>query len=676
MNEITSILQSIFSNNNFSNEIKDDQPIDFVIHEDTNQTQHNFGNITPSMNLSEVRKLLENLENVYMGENMVFLKENIKTQIHPDKEKNLNVLKILAHDNCIHIMKYPTKPSSFQFVNKYNLLHGCYFTSDGYIKRAKNKAFKFKNKIVAKIDMNNPYLKDDRIEYAEEIDQMFIKNPYMKINATIPLPWPLPSLKFGINIESSSEKWRQTTGSYRYEVFDCAKCSMNIPRNEIEPTEEFKDAIKKVLEQQTYEERLNAIKALSQEFGFFFPMFTEFGGRIQCRVELNSETSANSKKENFEVNLQDFSSSYNSKKGSSTSICNVISSCKIIGGDETDPDIRDRKSRQKWTETLRTCDKWRPINYSEIISVYDMLDNKLRAQFLEGFGQEVLLSGIVEVRFNSKDIVEPQTRKIENIPSNILANMENNQIYATVYNDKSIHKVFSAHVVYYHNKSASLVIQCIKTKEVEELKEQKFNHVVKVAWMIVGFRTDFSFEPSLNLKLNSYTLKKPIQKFYNKPKCTENAERCPSKIKFPSHKRYCLLGTCAFRYQSTDEVDEDSESGVIIGLHFCQNKHNWDPCVYAFDLNKGRQVDIYTKPLEIHWGIITTEQEYKEMIWDNSNKYLMYKGQEWKDYSIEGNIQKLFFSLLCKDCFPVFTNVSPEYPTMHLFEEQNAESRK
>ncbi|RIB22946.1 hypothetical protein C2G38_2033157 [Gigaspora rosea] len=190
------------------------------------------------------------------GENMTFCGKDIKTRIHPNAEKNKNVLDILDSDGCIHILKDLT-------ITKQNLLHGCYLSSDGTILRAQNQAFKFKNpnKVVAMVNIDNADLKDlidEEIEYMEKNDETFLKNYNLKINANIPLPYVLPSQKFGIKIENSSEKQKQTAKlykSYKYRGIYSAKCSINI-LHEIEPIKEFIIAVEDALSQNTDKKKI------------------------------------------------------------------------------------------------------------------------------------------------------------------------------------------------------------------------------------------------------------------------------------------------------------------------------------------------------------------------------------------------------------------------------------
>ncbi|CAG8725432.1 17020_t:CDS:2, partial [Racocetra fulgida] len=387
--------------------------------------------------------------------------------------------------------------------------------------------------MVAEIDMSNKRLVDDEKKFEEEIEHKFAKNPALKVEATIPLPWAFTSLNFGFNIETLSEKKQQAAKSCKYKFINSVKCSIRIMRDEIEPTKEFIEAIENALNKQTDEEKLNAIEALWQEFGCF------------CKINSNSETYTEFDKTQFSSSLQGSSLSYKSEKDSSIFVNKSYNYYMVIGGDDSlRPDINDSRSQEKWFETLYNCDKWKPINYSEVIWIYDLLDDKLRTKLLKLFGQDVLLYDACEVVFNNTNMMKPKKIEIKKIPPD----MANNQIYATVYKTNCIDENFSVHVVYH-------------------------------------------------------------------------------KLK------------------------------IIAGLHFCQNKQN-----------------ILTKPLEIHWSIITTEQEYKEMSWNKTGKRSIYKGQDWSSCAIEGDKQKLFFSLLSEDdCSPFFVNVNPMCPTLHLF---NIESEK
>ncbi|CAG8495116.1 23567_t:CDS:2 [Gigaspora margarita] len=525
----------------YSNTTQDDQHINIIVHEDKNQKNIHFGKITFSMSLTEMRKLLKNDKVFHVEENMVFLMSDIKTQIHPRAEESLKISDI-AQDQCIHIYKNSTEPSLSQLVNDHHLLNGCYCNSDHMIRRARKKAFKFKNEIVAEIDKSCKRLEDDVKEFGERIEHTFVTNSDLKLNATIPLPWALASLKFGFNIESSGEKKQQIEKSYKYKIIDSVKCGIRILRDEVKPTKEFIDAIENTLEEHKTEiEKLNAIEALWEEFGLF------------C-----NEISTESNKRLVSASMQDFSLSYKSEKDSSMFMNENRNNYLVIDGDDTiKPGINDSKSQERWFETLHSYDKWKPINYSEVIWVYDLLDDKLRERLLKAFGQDVLLHGTDEVKFDNNDVKKSKIIEIKNVPPN----MANNQIYATVY-ETNCEEVFSVHVVYYRVANPILVIKCIKTKkERESLSKVKFNYIVKVAWMIVGFRIDFNFKPSFKLKLKS---------------CTEEVKqkKLPEEFKFPRDKLYCLLGTCAFRYYDEDDSDEDIESAIIAGLHFCRNKQN------------------------------------------------------------------------------------------------------
>ncbi|KAF0418307.1 hsp70 family protein [Gigaspora margarita] len=658
-----------------SNKMDDEQSVNFCIHEDSNLIPYVSVNIKRNMLLSEVRKLLENCENVFMGENMVFLGKDIlgngnKARILPSVEKSKQVVEILDSNGCIHIFKDPTKPSLSQLITKHNLLHGCHLLSDDTIVRAQKPVFQFKNpnKIGAKVvDMNNGELNDDELEYMEENKKTFAKNYDLKINANVPLPWTFISLKFGINIESSCERTQQTARTYKYRGIYSTKCSIRI-LDEIEPTEEFIKAVKCALKHETDEKKLESIKELLPEFGLFYPMYIEFGGRIQQKINLQRVTASDSEKNKIGVNVQDFAPSLNYEKSELKSKNYVKNNYEVIGGDGTkNPEMNDREGQQKWLETLRNCDSWKPINYSKIVMVFDLLNDELRTQLLKVFGQEVLLSDTFDVEFNNKNIMKPRELVIKRIPPN----MKNNQIYATVYNVNCDHEVFSVHVVY-NNVDPILVINCIKTKKEKQKlsKGKKFEYKIKVVWMIVGFRNDFNFEPSIDLELKSYTLLDPNKKL----------DLCKMS-KFPHDKKYCLLGMCAFRY-SEDEFNYDTESVIIAGLHFRKNGRNWEPCFYAFDLNEGKQIEILEKPLEIHYSFIMTEHEYKEMTWSKSTQHQIYEGLKWKECAIKGDKQKIFFSLLREEkikeeseyCHPAFVNVSSKCFIMHLFGDQDAKS--
>ncbi|RIB22947.1 hypothetical protein C2G38_2074194 [Gigaspora rosea] len=135
--------------------------------------------------------------------------------------------------------------------------------------------------------------------------------------------------------------------------------------------------------------------------------------------------------------------------------------------------------------------------------VFDLLYNELRHKLLELYGQKILLSDTFEVKFNNQNIMKPYTW----VPKCVPPNMKDNQIYATVYNVNCVHEVFSVHAVY-KDPVPTLVINCIKSMSEKEIlsRGKKFNYIIKVTWMIIGYRNDFNFEPSLGPELISCTL--------------------------------------------------------------------------------------------------------------------------------------------------------------------------
>ncbi|RIB25964.1 hypothetical protein C2G38_367912 [Gigaspora rosea] len=225
--------------------------------------------IMPDMSLSKVRKLLEQFDDIYMSQNMKFLKinSNIPIQIISNNEE-CKVSEILDN-NCIHILKDPTVPSFFQFINKHHLFRGRYFTSDMKVKIAQKDAFKLKlHHNSSKLELSNNECLTAYLETCkEEVKRIFMNQFISKTNISVPLAPYL--LKFGINFEKSCNKERQELDSYEFTGVKCTKCSITISPDDVEPTEEFKDAINMALNQENDDLRLHEINKLSEKFGYF-----------------------------------------------------------------------------------------------------------------------------------------------------------------------------------------------------------------------------------------------------------------------------------------------------------------------------------------------------------------------------------------------------------------------
>ncbi|CAG8627944.1 24360_t:CDS:2 [Dentiscutata erythropus] len=690
MNSILSLFKSYNCNVNESTATIQEKPEDVIviIHVDDTEEEHDAGDINPDMSLSEVRKLLEHKNDIYMGENMKFLaiKNNIQAQIGFDKEEIYKVSRILDKDNCIHILKDATKPSFFHFTNKHHLIRGRYFTPNSMeVKIAQQDAFKFKTnrKISSRLELsNNECLTAYSETCKEEVERILVKHLISKANASVPLaPY---SLKFGINFEKFDNKKQQASDSYEFKVAKCMKCSIIIMRDEIELTEEFKDAINNALDQEDEDLRLNELNKLSEKFGDFFPLETEFGGIIQYQVDSNSNTSASSKKNQVGSNIQDISLSYNSESNSSASKYRTNENYVIIGGDTHECkniNIENIENQKDWLQSLKDCDKWGLINYSKIISIYELLDDELRLKFLRAFGQKLLHYNTIEVTFNETNITNRKEREIP-VPTDILTNMKENkdnyQIYATVLHaEEDIREVFSVHIEYFSSTNPCLVIQCVKKGESVKLRFLKSKeYKVKVAWMIIGFYSNFNFKPSL-LKLKSCTLINPRQKFYN-----NRDLMIPMKIlteAFQKYSNHIIIELIVFL--------EHARFGIkmvkimkVLGLlpEFTFAKM----IIEVGSHDEKKQVDICQKHLEIYCCIITEDSdtlvEPKEVVWEkweNRGKNTIYKGKEWDKFTKDDEQKLIFASLLYEknnrvnQCSPVFVNVNPKRPIILSFKE-------
>ncbi|CAG8797346.1 15059_t:CDS:2, partial [Gigaspora rosea] len=198
-------------------------------------------------------------------------------------------------------------------------------------------------------------------------------------------------------------------------------------------------------------------------------------------------------------------------------------------------------------------------------------------------------------------------------------NKEKYQIYATaLHTEENICGVFSVHIEYIFPGNPCLVIQCVKKRETIKFPfSRSRKYKVKVAWMIVGFYSNFNFKPSL-LKLKSFTLPNPRQKFYYNHEYNDSNENTDENfselLKFHNTRTYCLLGLA----------------------HFGIKMHG--KC----------------------WG---------------ERKNPIYKGEKWAKAAKED--ERIFASLLYEknnrvnQCSPVFVNINPKRPILLSFNEQD-----
>ncbi|RIB28076.1 hypothetical protein C2G38_1603369 [Gigaspora rosea] len=239
------------------------------------------------------------------------------------------------------------------------------------VKIAQQDAFRFKKKekISSRLELSNSGSLTAYSETCkEEVERTYIKCFISKDNATVPLtPY---SFKLGINLENFSNKKQQISDSCEFKGVKCIKCKINILRDEIEPTEEFKKAIDEALDQETDEKKLDEINKLSETFGYFFPLDIEFGGIIRYQIDFNNNISNNTKKNSVELSIQDVCISSNFEGGSLTSKWYTNENYVVIGGDIHECkniNIDNIANQKDWLKSLKDYNKWGLINYSKII---------------------------------------------------------------------------------------------------------------------------------------------------------------------------------------------------------------------------------------------------------------------------------------------------------------------
>ncbi|CAG8684486.1 45244_t:CDS:2 [Gigaspora margarita] len=316
------------------------------------------------------------------------------------------------------------------------------------IKRASKRAFKIDiDKVESKTQLNNEITKVEK--YNNKLDALFKRNLISCKNISNFLPFFigdtfLQTLDSLATSECSYTKWE--------------KEELNIPKSNIKPTEEFVKVVENALKSKDKETRLRGI---SKEYGDFYACRLVFGGAMI--------------KEAYNEEILNIDNSQTSK-------------IRVIGG------IKEQIngfSLKPWIKSLNDRDVWDIIEYDEIYSIFDLLNDNLQKEVLDVLGYRVLKAGINDVPLNwdfSKNATYVHSLATQFADLDKITKVNNCYIFASII-DKNDRDIFSLRVVYVHEHMPLIVVHLKKS-----LHKKHKNSPIKVGWIIVGPPTNFDID--------------------------------------------------------------------------------------------------------------------------------------------------------------------------------------
>ncbi|CAB4378647.1 unnamed protein product [Rhizophagus irregularis] len=339
----------------------------------------------------------------------------------------------------------------------------------------------------------------------------------------------------------------------------------------LEPTQEFIKVVRDAIESDNPVEKL---KQITKEYGQFIPGKVILGGRVFFDKNVTSTENSNEIATNenagwvLEVSISSTSSYL---KGKSTSY--KYNYTKIIGGKQPDNENFDEIA---WFKTLKDYRNWKPIEFQNPVSIFQLLPIDLRRRISIAFGKRILYTAAEEYNYRIEEFENPEIFKF-NMPSNILEIIQNKKecnIFATVSElSKLSNDIFTCQVLYPSDGEPSLIIHCIQKK----FKRRQCR--LKITWMIVRHCTDLS-----SMLLNSDTQLKVLRNNFasNNQGMAQLLLNCPYDH-FPT-----CLGIPVF-----NKLDSSNNSLVIV--YYFRNTQKEDKItinIFSYCLKTSRYVKL------------------------------------------------------------------------------------
>ncbi|CAG8560765.1 7507_t:CDS:2 [Ambispora gerdemannii] len=528
--------------------------------------------------LSDVRIILNEEPEIRMNNKMSFL--NRSDEITKGNETKLLLSEILIKNDLNIIGEI--EPDWKAIIKMCALEYGLHFTIKGPVS-AKEKAFhiKFMPEILPR-----PFTDEEVVECKTKEENICVRNYIANSNSSL-------FSELSVRSQHSTAEIRKENNIYS--KFKRIKVILSI--NESKPTKNFLDAIDEALASHNQYESLRKV---TEDFGQFLCKRYEIGGVILSTKK--NETSINNLNEFYE-----FNSSLDSQVDGLIGIEGRIKKNRVINSEDeysffnihggleetylaegmsvakNGPDWPFRNIpcfvlkllliriglRLGWLNSLNNYKNWRVAEYSDICSIFDILDKDRRIKVAAASGKAILVSQVV--KFESDPIFDLADRRpfVCSIPQNINLS-DTDQMFLTVMTDDKPRKDFVARLHYIDEKSRPVILvqRLGKLKNKTTLKRFSF----KLGYIIVGK----SLSNLLEQKPEQTTLESlETSLITTKNRCSaviKNQTRNPSS----SH-----IATCVTKSKNTQSDPNDLE--FIVGAHFNIRNNAIEACVFCCD---------------------------------------------------------------------------------------------
>ncbi|EXX58825.1 hypothetical protein GLOIN_2v936225 [Rhizophagus irregularis DAOM 181602=DAOM 197198] len=419
-------------------------------------------------NLSSIRQELEKV--TLMNDTLLFSDGTSRIQERDERKFLLSqIIKTIEDDKILYLVKNPSLDYDLKILkDKFQLEYGRKINSDGEIDIAKGKAFILDVrdfKVRKGEGMGIEKSEVTQSEYNKQITESTINDD---INA-----------KFGLSYGKSKNTMTGSEKKLILRSMYINKISLKIERNYFKPTEEFIDEVENAIKIKDHEEKLKKFKDIAEKFGQFISSEVLIGGKAYFLEEEKSVKFSEEKNKIGSTTVEDMSSK------------NKL--IKLIGGER---DNLDNFNERAWVKSLDDFVNWGCIEYKNLVSIFQLLPYELykrifrknNSEGLKGLAKRILYSDQIAYIYSPNSLNKRKTFELTNIPTYMLENDAECNIFATVIDtDDSKNDFFSCQILLLPNRRPQLMIHCIQ----KYTRNTKYN--LKVGLVVVGYDINFNF---------------------------------------------------------------------------------------------------------------------------------------------------------------------------------------
>ncbi|CAG8554564.1 8327_t:CDS:2 [Ambispora leptoticha] len=556
-------------------------------------------------NLTEIRNTLSERYDIKMGPKTYFVcpKDGSPT-IPYHEEKKYSLENIINLTKNLKI-KGELEPNWKEIIEKNKLECGLFFTDDGP-RSAKEKAFEIEIVQHPKT-LSNHITRDEVIECKTETDDFRTKNLFVTANLDVNLPQIPISAKFDAFYQTNSIKHSANVKLNTYQKSIRIKAIFSMSESEVKPTKEFISAVDKALELNCRE----SLKKVTEKFGQFWCKKLGIGGSI---LYVKKEESNIRREEKSIAGAIKFGK--HEETNQTNTATNIYAYFQIRGGLEKNY----HRGMEEWITSLEDYKTWEVAAYSDIHSIFDILDEERRKKVAAVLGKRIIDSRVVKLDFRM-DISKPYPH-IYKIP--IKYDLSNCQIFVTeMKEDNNSDTIFASRVHYINDKDPPVILLHRLGSLNKIAKYQKFS--IKLGWIVLGTSTILEQKTVPDFR----SVESPI---------TMNGKHCLTAI-FPHElsPNESLLATCVSRSKNSRE--NHAKSKYITRSHFVSNNGSIKACAFFYDLEKRElsyQLDDLNTHFLINYSIIIGQQndEFGQAQISNVTSVIKNKIHQTKRYKI------------------------------------------